>query len=286
MLPEPWVPFGIGRFALDLPPNARLRGRQQALVQLPVTARPLAPGEDLAAIHQQMMADKRALPPPPGRPQVVHSARMLRGDMVSIIHFDDPDTPDSIVMEAVMVAGGTAFTIRGGNSLDRAAALEDAAARIGAALLPTTEPNPPVPGFAIDRAVIAMPMHWQESADAFFHVGDHVTLALESHSNADLLPRPLIEKQMLGLPRLAAVGVMAIATRSGPRMLADLPGEEVILKQPAGGALLQWEYVGEPRSSSHPHVSIRMELDDEVSLDATLPLWDMLLTSFRRRREA
>ncbi|AKT42612.1 T6SS immunity protein Tli4 family protein [Chondromyces crocatus] len=285
MIVDPWKPFALGRFAVELPPSASLRGRQQALVQLPVAARPLAPGEDLAAIHQRLIDEKRVLPPPRGQPSVVHSARMLRGDLVSIIHFDDPDTPESIAMEAVLVTGGTAFTIRGGNTVSRAGALEDAAARIAAAIVPSSEPDPQVPGFAIDRAVVAMAMHWQESADAFFELGQGSTLSLESHSNADALPRPLLEKQALAIPRFASVGVIAFPIRSGPRMLADLPGEELILKHPAGGGLLQWEYIGQPRSSGYPHVSIRMELGEDAALDAALPLWDTLLTSFRRRRE-
>ena len=283
MLPDRPVPFAFGRFAVDLPPHASLRGRQQAIAHLPVSAAPLAPGDDIAAIRRRILDDKRSLTPPRGAPSAIVSDRMLLADMVSVIHHDDPEYPGSIAMEAARIAGGTAFTIRGGNSIDRAAALEDAASRIGAAIVPTLAPDPPEPGFAIDRGVVAMPMYWQESAECLFDLPDGATLALQSHSNGDVLPRSLLEKQALVAPRLLSMGIPAAPRREGPRLLADLPGEELVLQSPTG-VLLQWEYVGKPRSGEDPQVTIRLELGEGAELAPALPAWDAFLSSFRRRR--
>ena len=285
MLPDPRTPFGFGRFAVDLPAGARLRGRQESLAHLPLQAAELAPGETLQVILDRIVNDRRALPPPPGRPSVIRSARMILPDMGSVIHHDDPDTPESIAMEAVRVAGGTAFTLRGGNTEDRADALEEAAARIGAALVPTLAPNPPEPGFAVSRGVAAMEMHWQESAEAVFDLPDGATLALRSHSNADNIPRSLLQKQSIVAPELVRMGIPAAALRAGPRVLADLPGEELVLRAPSS-AMLQWEYAGERRSGERPQVSIRMEIGAGAEIAAALAAWDALLASFRRRRSA
>ncbi len=277
------VPFAFGRFAVDLPPGARLRGRQQALAHLPLSAAELAPGETLQSILGRILDDRRSLVPPPGVPAVVRSTRSLLPDMISVIHHDDPDTPESIAMEAVRVAGGAAFTVRGGNSVDRADALEDAAARIGAAIVPTLSPEPAEPGFAVDRGVVAMEMHWQESAEAFFDLAERGTLALASQSNGDDLPRSLIEKQAIAGPRLLAMGASVSTLREGPRVLAELPGEELVLAGPTS-MMLQWENVGERRSGDKPHLSIRVELGKGVESAAALAAWDDLLATFRRRR--
>lgn len=288
--PDPRVPFGFGRFAVDLPPGARLRGRQQAIAHLPVTAAALAPGETLETIAGRLLDEKRSLRPPPGVTAVVHSARALLPDLWAIIFHDDPDTPSSIALEAVRVTGGTAFLIRGGNTVDQAAAMEDAALRIGAALVPTLEPDPPQPGFCIDRGVVAMPLFYQESAEAFFALpafGEGATLSLESHSNGDHLPRPLLEKHNRALPRLASVGVPVATRRAAPRELAGLAGEEVVLISPLGrGAVMQWAYVGRPRSAEHPSLSLQMEIEKGADPEPALAAWDALLASLRRRRDA
>jgi hypothetical protein len=217
---------------------------------------------------------------------------MILPDMASVIHHDDPNTPESIAMEAVRVTGGTAFTVRGGNTVDRADALEEAAARIGAAIVPTLAPDPPEPGFSVDRGVVAMEMYWEESAEAFFDLvvptelhADPApvaaTLALGSHSNGDTLPRSLLEKQAIAGPRMLTYGVVTL--RAGPRVLAELPGEELVLRSPSG-IMLQWEHVGERRSGERPHLSIRLELGKGAETVAALAAWDTLLASFRRRR--
>lgn len=283
MLTDPRTPFAFGRFAVDLPAGARLRGRQEVLAHLPLRAAELQPGETLQVILDRIVNDRRALPPPPGRPSVIRSARMILPDMGSVIHHDDPDTPESIAMEAVRVTGGTAFTLRGGNTEDRADALEEAAARIGAALVPTLAPDPLEPGFAVHRGVAAMEMHWQESAEATFELPEGATLALRSHSNADTVPRSLLEKQSRVAPELARMGIPATALRAGPRVLADLSGEELALRAPAG-AMLQWEYAGERRTGERPQLSIRMEIGEDAEVAPALAVWDALLASFRRRR--
>lgn len=292
-------PFAFGRFAIDLPPGARLRGRQQSLAHLPLVAAELRPGETLQSILDRILDERRSLRPPAGLPAppaglpvVVRSARMLLPDMASVIHYDDPNTPESIAMEAVRVTGGTAFTVRGGNTVDRADALEEAAARIGAALAPTLAPDPPEPGFCVARAVVAMEMYWEESAEAFFDLPvtmasqaapkpGAATLALGSHSNGDTLPRSLLEKQAIAGPRMLTYGVVTL--RAGPRVLAELPGEELVLQSPSG-MMLQWEHVGERRSGDRPNLSIRLELGKGAEPVAALPGWDALLASFRRRR--
>ena len=302
-------PFAFGRFAIDLPPRARLRGRQQSLAHLPLVAAEVPPGEMLRSILDRILDERRSLraPPglmaPPGLPAVVRSARMILPDMASVIHHDDPNTPESVAMEAVRVTGGTAFTVRGGNTVDRADALEEAAARIGAALVPTLAPDPPEPGFSVDRGVVAMEMYWEESAEAFFDLAVSMgpqaapdpgatelpaepepvaaTLALGSHSNGDTLPRSLLEKQAIAGPRMLTYGVVTL--RAGPRVLAELPGEELVLRSPSG-IMLQWEHVGERRSGERPHLSIRLELGKGSETVAALAAWDTLLASFRRRR--
>jgi len=287
MSPEPRISFGFGRFAVDLPPESKLRGRQQAIAHLPITAAALAPRETLGTIVDRVQGEKRLLPPPPGVRAVVHSAGALLPDLWVIIFHDDPDTPESIAMEAVRVTGATAFWIRGGNTVDRVAAMEDAALRIGGAIVPSLDPNPPQPGFCIDRGVVAMPFHYQESAEAFFGVGEGATLSLESHSNGDRLPQPLLQKHAVALPRLASVGVPVVTRRAGPRELAGLAGEEVVLISPVGrGAAMQWAYVGRERSAEHPSLSIGMELREGVDPEPALATWDALLASLRRRSDA
>ena len=283
---EPRIPFGFGRFAVDLPPGVRLRGRQQAIAHLPIEASALAPGETLESIANRLLDEKRSRRPPPGVMAVVHSARSLLPDLWVIIYHDDPETPESIAMEAVRVVGGTAFMIRGGNTVDMAGAMEDAARRIGGAIVPASDPDPPQPGFAIDRGVVAMPFHYQESAEAFFALGDGSSITLESHSNGDQLPRPLLDKHARALPRLASVGVPVATRRAGPRELAGLAGEEVVLISPVGrGAAMQWAYVGRARSAEHPYLSIQMELGVDVDAEPAMSTWDALLASLRRRRD-
>jgi hypothetical protein len=286
----PRLPFAFGRFAIDLPKGARLRGRQQALAHLPLAASELGPGETLQSILDRILIARRSLRAPPGQPAVVRSTHSLLPDMVSVIHYDDPDTPESIAMEAVRVTGGTAFTVRGGNTVDHADALEEAAARIGAAIVPTRASDPPEPGFAVDRAVVAMEMHWQESAEAVFDWAVAMepqagagTLSLASQSNADTVSKPLLEKHAIAVPRMLAQGAVVVTLRAGPRVLSDLSGEELVLEAPTG-ILLQWQHVGEQRSSERPYLSIALELGKGADPGAAFTAWDALLASFRRRR--
>jgi len=79
------------------------------------------------------------------------------------------------------------------------------------------------------------------------------------------------------------MGIGMATLRAGPRVLAELPGEELVLLAPSG-ILLQWENVGERRSGDRPHLSIELELGKGAEPAAALTAWDALLATFRRRR--
>ncbi|WP_426955916.1 T6SS immunity protein Tli4 family protein [Muricoccus radiodurans] len=274
-------PLCIGRYDLAVPQGARPVARGQTIRHLRLRADPVPPGTTLDAAV--------AVASRPGLGSAEKAAggrRTAIGPDTALLTRDWVDGIPVTDTAAVRLLPGLVLTAQGQHDEPAGVgAQRETAIALVASAVPLGDPEAHR-GFCIDGAAIGLPFRWQEEASAGFAPPGGGHLSIQVSTIGDRPGRGLLDGAGGTLGRMAAMGVGTRTVRSGRRVLAGHAGEELVIARTGRNeALLQWLFVGEPRSGTAPRIEIRLEARDVQDLDALLAEWDAMLGSLRRRAD-
>jgi hypothetical protein len=138
--------------------------------------------------------------------------------------------------------------------------------------------------FYLKHGAVNLPYLWQEKSYVRFegHPLD-LKIELEMHETYTVEKEGLIEKTIDAIATGYASGVKIKKIRSHKRTVADLNGEEEVLRMTEKGKSsldFVWEYNGKENSGEYPRIVISMESPDG-NLDEKLKIWDAVLDSMK-----
>ncbi|MFT4257752.1 MAG: T6SS immunity protein Tli4 family protein [Pseudoxanthomonas sp.] len=296
-----WKTHCIGRFLVDLPPNAKVGGIYQIWGN-PIE-RASVPASSITQIIGKREEELKASPHDTRGTKFIRREDYPSGG-ASLLSYDMAESEDFLHIDTYMVAmNGKHVFLRSAlvepekerTAFDFARQMNDGLQEIATGEIPKG------PGFCIDRALIA----GDEFRSEVFNVG--VTLPQHPGMNITLLATTQgeVDKETL-LDRTGATEVALLAQgakrlRKGKRAAGGgtIPGEEYLMTSTEDGQKkygFAWESPGKAESVAEPYMTVELQVlgqsvvDEDhpykppfASDDEALELWDAIIESLRPR---
>lgn len=296
-----WMTHCVGRFLIDLPPDAEYVGGHFEYGFAKIERRAMDQSQflkEVDAFEKQLRETRHKS----------GTSLLLKRDALDengrVLGYWDRDDQDVAVdLSGYRWINGQRYLARSGADPDR---LDGAAMRLRAILnnlQPMQTNAPTTKGFCIDHAMIADDgSSKNESLSMRFRLKNHpdIVVDLATNRNAGEPPESLLSRKPgvfsgLGLLGATLGGIRNI--REGDRKIGDHPGQEWLLKAPNDQGqqahLFTWEAPGLHRDPLHPQIRIDLQSGnsdgglDPIPISMTdqqmLELWEKILRSLRLR---
>jgi hypothetical protein len=296
-----WTTHCVGRFLIDLPPDAEYVGGHFEYGFAKIERRAM----DQSQFQKEVESFEKHLR------ETKHksgTSLLLKRDALDensrVFGYWDRDDQDvAIDLSGYRWINGQRYLGRSGADPDR---LDGAAMRLRAILnnlQPMQTSAPTTKGFCIDHAMIADEgSSKNENLNMRFRLKNHpdIVVDLATNRNSGNPPESLLSRKPsvfsgLGLLGATLGGVQNI--REGDRKIGDHPGQEWLLKAPNDKGqqahLFTWEAPGLHRDPLHPQIRIDLQSGntdgglDPIPISMTdqqmLELWEKILKSLRLR---
>lgn len=296
-----WTTHCVGRFLIDLPPDAEYVGGQFEYGFAKIERRAMDHGEFVKEVDS---FEKRLR-------EAKHksgTSLLLKRDALDensrvLGYWDREDQDVAVDLSGYRWINGQRYLARSGADPDR---LDGAAMRLRTiltSLQPMQTNAPATKGFCIAYAMIADDgSSKNENLNMRFRLKNHpdIVVDLATNRNAGKPPESLLSRKPgvfsgLGLLGATLGGIRNI--REGERKISDHPGQEWLLKAPNDQGqqahLFTWEAPGLHRDPLHPQIRIDLQSGnsdgglDPIPISMTdqqmLELWEKILKSLRLR---
>lgn len=296
-----WRTHCVGRFLIDLPPDAEYVGGQFEYGFAKIERRAMDQSQflkEVDAFEKHLRETKHKS----------GTSLLLKRDVLDenrrVLGYWDRDDQDVAVdLSGYRWINGQRYLARSGADPER---LDGAAMRLRTILTnlqPMQSNAPTTKGFCIDFAMIADDgSSKNENLNMRFRLKSHpdIVVDLATNRNSDRPPEALLSRKPsvfsgLGLLGATLGGVRNI--REGDRKIGDHPGQEWLLKAPNDQGqqahLFTWEAPGLHRDPLHPQIRIDLQSGnsdgglDPIPISMTdqqmLEVWDKILNSLRLR---
>ena len=151
-------------------------------------------------------------------------------------------------------------------------------------VLDSTTSKPKGDWFYLKHGAINLPYLWQEKSYIRFEGHPlNIKIEVEMHETYTVEKAGLIEKTIDAITTGYASGVKMKKIRSQKRTVADLNGEEEVLRmteKDKDALNFVWEYNGKENSGECPRIVITMDTPNG-NLDEKLKIWDAVLDSMK-----
>lgn len=297
-----WQTWCLGRFIIDLPPEAVYDGGTVYYDYYnPITTTPMEPAAFQAMLqkrHEELKAIKHRK-----APAYLFDASVIKDIPLSglfIFYSDDVNTT-TYTLEAYKLMSGLSYKVVGEATPDRLGPATQRISNLMKHLAPRADHEIPVVsgfcfknGFSPDTGIKA------EDLTASFSFKGHPDVYLNIATDVrdvDNAEEPLLKKIEEGRAEHGSKVASVKTLRQGDRKIDESPGQEILLKGPMGGGHVghgfKWEAIGLPNDSYHPQISIEFSTANtfgedkgppaSLSDDEAIAVWEHMLHSFKLR---
>lgn len=297
-----WQPWCIGRFVVDLPPEAIFDGGNLNYdFYTTLKATPMEPAAFQTMLqkrHEELKAIKHRhastyLIDAAGIKDVPHSGLL--------IFYSDDVNITMYTLEAYKFVNGMSFKVVTEATPDRVTIATQRITDLMKRVVARADHEiPNVAGFCFKNGFVPDTGIKLEHLDFGFTFKGHpdtylnVTTYVRDIDNAE---EPLLKKMAEGKAEFGSRVASVKTLRQGDRKVDDSPGQEILAKGPMEGGFVghafRWEAVGLPSDSLHPQISIELSTANRFEAikgqpasltdDEAISVWDHVLHSFKLR---
>jgi len=278
--------YYMGRFAIDLPAEFQLEIQSQKIRYAKVSdfkwkERDRAKERD--ALWAQKIAEIKKLKVPKGKKQIMIEEKNLKGIGVwakAVEYYGDYRIGDYIYWTVLVDYGesGIWLTLYGLNNEKSLKNFTNILTHYQYGF-----DNLSKDSFCLNHGRIELPYLEQEETYARFAGPMDMKLRIEMNETYKVEEVGVLDRLVASLATNFAPGVDVDKIRTGNRKVADLPGQEIIIRGTVNDAselFFAWDSPGKEDSGEYPEIKIGLECPDG-SLDEKTKMWDRALDSFR-----
>jgi hypothetical protein len=290
--------YHIGRFSFGIPKEMKLMSRSHKLREEEINEImwPAEISHERARETEwnKFMSKIKTLAPPKGKDSVIIRMRDISGVgkwAKAVFYYDYFGRPRTATWALLLDAGPVGVWIKDNppglvedeNKTNNAI---NNISNIGKSyhLMDSISQKPNSDWFYLKYGAINLPYLWQESSDVRFEEHPlNLTLKIRMNETYSVEKAGLIEKTIDAIATGYASGVQIKKIRSHKRTVADLNGEEEVLRMTAKDEdtlSFAWEFNGKVNSGESPRIVITMDTLNS-NLDEKLKIWDAVLDSMK-----
>jgi len=279
--------YYMGRFAIDLPAEFKLEIQSQKIRYAEISdfkwkERDYAKERD--AHWAKKIAEIEKLKLPKGKDRIIIEERELKGigNWGKAVSYFGNYVHPKLIYWTVLVdfgsSGGVWLTIDGTNT--------DKMIKNYTNILTHYRygfDNLSKDSFCLNRGRIELPYLEHERVYARFAGPMGMKLRIEMNETHKVEEVGVLDRLVASVATNFAPGVDVDKIRTGNRMVADLPGQEIIIRGTVNGVselFFAWDSQGKEDSGEYPEMKIGLECPDG-SLDEKTKVWDRAMDSFR-----
>ena len=270
----------IGRFALRLPPDIRIKGRSQSIFRVWVKSKRIPAGSFESLWEQNRLGEIRVQPKPANVPDRIVRSYQLSRDSRAALYYNDPKDPESRQLEVFRETGGVVVMAMraglGGQERD----MESLVAHVVDSFAPQSRI-----GFCLEDGAIVCETAANESSQSMF---EHVRLQnIEISLNTTTVrnPRTLDDISVAHELQMALGASTAKVMNSERRITAGLEGLEeriqLLIDGEAPAIRFSWKYPGDSLVSTRPQITFQA-MCHESDAPVFVPEWEKMLASLRQ----
>jgi len=284
--PQGMKTYYMGRFAIDVPAEFRLKVQSQKIRYAEVSDFRWNPGDrekERDLLWAQRIAEIKKLPTPVDKKAILIEEMNLpsMGKWAKgVLYYGDYLITRRMFWTILMDYGETGvwLTIAGTNKDMMVKNFTNILAHYEYGL-----EHAPRESFYLNYGKILLPYLEQEKSYARFEGPAGMVLPIEMEETHKVEEAGVMDRLAASLAVNFAPGVDVDKIRTVKRTVAGLAGQEIVtrLSDKNGKELFfAWDYQGKEDSGEHPEIKIGIECPDG-NLDEKLKIWDRVLDSFR-----